>query len=85
MAGIEDYQMYTAHQLSQEQRNEWERRHNMYGARDRSRPTDLRLQPALQQMQPVMDATDVQDGKFCHLFGLVGSYRSYENRISSLG
>jgi hypothetical protein len=66
MAGIEDYQMYTAHQLSQDQRNEWERRHNIYGdygARDRSRPSELRLQPAHPQMNSMNDAIDVQDGK----------------------
>ncbi|XP_065335994.1 mitochondrial outer membrane protein SLC25A46-like isoform X2 [Cloeon dipterum] len=47
MAGIEDYQMYLAHQLSQEQREEWEKKHEAEIQLDRGRPRNLRL-----QMQP---------------------------------
>ncbi|KAF4531964.1 hypothetical protein B566_EDAN010211 [Ephemera danica] len=62
MAGIDDYQMYVAHQISQEQRDEWERRFDKYGGRDRMRPSDLQLQPAsTQQLQAMNESIAFQD------------------------
>lgn len=67
MAGIDDYQMYLAHQLSQEQREEWERKLERDRQADRMRPQNLRLQTSgMSRQQLLQEVTlaeaELQDG-----------------------
>jgi len=64
MAGIDDYQMYLAHQLSQEQREEWERKFDRDRQSDRMRPRNLRLQTSGLTRQQILQEEAIAEAEF---------------------
>jgi uncharacterized short protein YbdD (DUF466 family) len=64
MAGIDDYQMYLAHQLSQEQRDEWERKHDRERQAERMRPRNLQLQTSGMSRQQLLQEVTLAEAEF---------------------